>query len=151
MGEAPRFPLFISLNGKDVLVVGGGTIAARRARNLLEFAANVTVVSPEVSDAMRELIGRVAWRRERYNSLDKAYALVVAATNERDVNRIIGEDAKAAGIPASVADSKAESTFWFPAIMRGNGLVAGMVSENGDHCALKKAAEIIRKCIEEVQ
>ncbi len=145
MNEAPRFPLFISLEGKDALVVGGGTVAARRARILLEFSVKITVISPEISEDMREMLGRITWRQERYVGLDKPYILAIAATNERDVNRKIGEDARAEGIPVSVADSKKESTFWFPAVMRGKGLVMGMVSENGDHSAVKTAAEVIRR------
>ncbi len=148
MGEAPRFPLFISLEGKDALVVGGGAVAARRAKTLLEFSAAVTVVAPEVSEDMRALLGRAAWRKERYQGLDKAYALVIAATDERETNRRIGEDARAAGIPVSVADRKEESTFWFPAVISGNGFIAGMVSENGGHGALKRTAEMIRRCID---
>ncbi len=146
-----RFPLFVSLCGKDVLVVGGGAVAARRARTLLEFSAAVTVIAPEISEAMRELLGRVAWRQERYSGLDKAYALVIAATDERETNRGIGEDAKAAGVPVSVADCKEESTFWFPAIIRGSGLTAGMISESGDHGKVKRAAETIRKALEDTR
>ncbi len=147
--SAPRFPLFISLDGQDALIVGGGKIAARRARTLLMFGASVTIISPEISDETRTLLDRVVWRRERYRGFDKTYTLAVAATDERETNRRVGEDAKAAGIPVSVADRREESTFWFPAVIRGNGLVAGMVSEDGDHKAVKRAAEIIRRQMEE--
>ncbi len=148
----PRFPLFISMEGEETLVVGGGPIAARRAGVLLDFGAAVTVVSPEISEDMRTLMDRLIWRQEKYTSLkslDKEYVLVVAATNDRAVNKKIGEDASRLHIPVSVADRKEESTFWFPAIMRGGGLAAGLVSEDGDHGAVKAAAAKIRKILEE--
>ena len=151
MNEAtPRFPIFISLDGKRVLVVGGGNIAARRARVLLNFGALVTVVAPDLSPDMRELLGRVTWREERYGGLEEGCALVIAATNDRKVNRQIGEDALKLSIPASVADQKEESTFWFPAIIQGGGFIAGLISQSGDHGAVKRATQKIRKNLEEI-
>jgi precorrin-2 dehydrogenase/sirohydrochlorin ferrochelatase/precorrin-6A/cobalt-precorrin-6A reductase len=149
MSEPPRFPVFISLYGKDVLVVGGGVIAARRVAVLLEFGARITLVTPEVSEGLQGLLGCVRWRRERYSGFDKPYTLAIAATNDRDTNKQIGIDAKSAGVPCSVADCKEESTFWFPAVLRANGFVAGLVSEDGNHSAVKKAAERLRRSLEE--
>ena len=148
----PRFPLFIPLEGKAVLVVGGGKVAARRTRVLLEFGATVRVIAPEIGMEMQEITNqeiadRVDWRPESYSRLDKGYALVIAATDDRDVNRQVGADAKALAIPVSVADRKEESTFWFPAIARGSGIVAGLVSEEGNHNAVKDAAITIRKAL----
>ena len=48
------FPLFVDLEGRQVLVVGGGKIAVRRVRTLLEFGCQITVVSPEVCEELRE-------------------------------------------------------------------------------------------------
>ena len=147
----PRFPLFISLEGRPVLVVGGGMIAARRTRVLLSFGAVVTVVAPEISSDMQAILDCVTWQQQRYAAIDAAqgYVLVIAATNERSTNRQIGEDAVRRGIPVSVADCKEESTFWFPAVVHSGELVAGMVSVTGNHGAVKKAAEKIKKCLEE--
>jgi len=151
MHEAmPRFPIFVSLAGKRVLIAGGGKVAARRARALLDFGASVTVVAPALSPDMEELVGWVTWRQERYGGLKEGYALVIAATDDRNVNRQIGEDANQLGILVSVADQKAESTFWFPAIVQAGGLTAGLVSQRGDHGAVKRAAEKIRNSLEEI-
>lgn len=147
----PRFPLFVSLAGKAALVVGGGSIAARRVRVLLEFGAEVTVVSPSLCPQLEELAERIHWKRMRYDQIDQHYALAVAATDERDVNRQVGEDAAARGIPVSVADRKEESTFWFPAIARTDGLVAGIISTGGDHAAVKQAAAAVRRALEGTQ
>ena len=148
-GAHPRFPLFISLEGKNAFIIGGGEVAARRARALLDFGAKVTVIAPEISQNMRELSGRVIWKQECYSALGSGCDLVIAATDDREVNRRIGEDAKKAGLPVSVADNRGESTFWFPAIAKGAGIVCGLVSEDGNHGAVKNAAEKIRKTLSE--
>lgn len=54
------FPLFVDLEGRQVLVVGGGKIAMRRVRTLLEFGCEITVVSPEVCEELRE---KVLWKK----------------------------------------------------------------------------------------
>lgn len=61
------FPLFVDLEGRQVLVVGGGKIAARRVRTLLEFGCEITVISPEVCEELRE---KVLWKKKRYDETD---------------------------------------------------------------------------------
>lgn len=61
------FPLFVDLEGRQVLVVGGGKIAVRRVRTLLEFGCEITVVSPEVCEELRE---KVLWKKKRYDETD---------------------------------------------------------------------------------
>ena len=145
----PRFPLFISLNGKNVFIAGGGEVATRRARVLLDFGAAVTVISPEISGDMCEILENITWKKEIYSGIDRDYALVIAATNDRAANKQIGIDAKNLGILVSVADAKDESTFWFPAIAKTGGIITGIVSETGDHGAVKKTAAAVRKALEE--
>ena len=62
------FPLFMDLNSKKVMVVGGGTIAERRIRTLLDFVEEIWVIAPEISDGIRELKeqGRIFWKKKRY-------------------------------------------------------------------------------------
>jgi len=139
-----RFPLFMKLVNKEVLIVGGGKVATRRARVLLDFGAAITVVSPEICRDMQEIAGSIKWIKQDFENIEKGFSLVIAATNDREVNKKIGENAKGLGIPVSVADRKEESTFWFPAIAKGNGIVAGIVSETGDHFAVKETAIKVR-------
>ena len=75
--------------------------------------------------------------------------LVVAATDDRQVNRQVGEDAARAGAFVSVADRKEESTFFFPALCTGGGLVAGVVSQGEEHKKTAEAAQAIRRVLEE--
>ena len=66
-----------------------------------------------------------------------------------EINRQIGEEARAAGIFVSVADSPEESSFYFPALCVEQGLVAGVVSETRDHKKTAAAAQAIRRLLEE--
>ena len=77
--------------------------------------------------------------------------LAVAATDDRAVNHRIAADCAALGIPCSVADSAAESTFFFPAVCEGGGLTAGVVSDGTQHDKTARAAKRIRTVLEELE
>ena len=140
----PRFPLFVPLAGRLCLVFGAGKIAARRVSVLRRFGAVVRVIAPE-SPA-----GLSLYEQRGYERGDLAGAfLAVAATSERAVNARIAADCRAAGVPCSVADSAGESTFFFPAICEGGGLVAGVVSDGAHHEKTALAAKRIRAVLEE--
>ncbi len=138
----PRFPLFIPLAGRTVLIAGAGTVAARRADTLRRFGARLRIVAPE----NRAGLEGVALRGFRPSDLDGA-ALAIAATDARAVNRQIAALCAARGVPASVADCAGESTFYFPAVCEGGGLTAGLVSANGDHKKVRRTAVQIRKLL----
>ena len=143
-----RFPLFIDLNGRKAVVVGGGAIACRRAGVLKTFGAQVTLITPE----WKEHIEGVSWLQRPYQSGDlEGAVLAVAATDDRAVNRLVGEDARALGIPVSVADCPEECTFYFPAVCEGKNVAAGVVSRGSDHRATARAAEKIRRVLEELE
>jgi precorrin-6A/cobalt-precorrin-6A reductase len=144
-----RFPLFIDLTGKRVLVAGGGKIAERRAKALLEFGAEVYMVSPKLSDSLEQMVAEnlLTCRRGSYDSgdIDNAF-LVIAATDSREVNHRIYLDATEKGIFVSVADCRQECSFYFPAIFRLDGIVGGLVSQSGSsHGQVRLTAEKIRK------
>lgn len=143
--QTPRFPLFVSLVGKKVLVVGAGAIAARRIAVLARFGAWVTVVAPE---KRAEFHANHVAKAFEVHDLDGAY-LVIAATDNRAVNHEVGAHCAARGIPISVADCAAESTFFFPAICEGGGLIAGLVSDGTAHHAVSGMARRIRALLEE--
>lgn len=143
-----RFPLFIDLTGKKAVIIGGGKIALRRAGVLLSFGAEVTIIAPECEAVPQG----AAFFQRPYEPGDLAGAfLAVAATDRREVNFQVGQEAKAAGIFISVADRKEESTFFFPAICTGNGLVSGVVSRGEEHKKTAAAARKIRTVLEELE
>lgn len=145
---AYRFPMFIDLNEKKAVIVGGGKIALRRVQILLSFGAAITVIAPEC-EAVPE---GVTFLQRPYQKGDLAGAfLAVAATNCREINYQVGEEAKQAGIFVSVADCKDESTFFFPAVCIGNTLIAGVVSQGTEHKKTAAAAKKIRTILEELE
>ena len=128
--------------------MGGGKIALRRAGVLLSFGADVTIIAP-VCEAVPE---GATFLQRPYEQGDLAGAfLAVAATNCREVNFQVGQEANAAGILVSVADRKEESNFFFPAICAGSGLVAGVVSQGEEHKKTAAAARKIRTVLEELE
>lgn len=145
MANQFRFPLFVDLHGKRAVVVGGGAVACRRVGVLLDFGADVTVVAPE----LREHFKQVTWKKRTYapGDLNRAF-LVVTATDDRAVNRAVGEEAGRLGIPVSVADCREECTFYFPAVCLGENVAAGLVSEGGDHALAARAARAVRSALE---
>ena len=143
-----RFPLFLDLTGKKVVLVGGGTIAARRIGTLRLFGCETVVIAPELKAKAEGL----TWLQRPYEPGDLEGAfLAIAATGDREVNRQMGEEARRLGIPVSVADCEAECSFYFPAICTGEGLVAGVVSSGKDHHKTARAAREIRKVLEELE
>ena len=141
----PRFPLFVSLADKTALVVGAGKIAARRIGVLKHFGAQVKVIAPEKRAEFEN-----EWIARAFEADDlKGVCLAVAATDDRAVNRQVSVLCAERGIPVSVADCAAESTFFFPAVCEGGGLIAGLVSDGSDHHAVSGMAKRIRALLEE--
>jgi siroheme synthase-like protein len=131
----PYFPLFINLAGRFCLLAGGGEVAARKAQVLLEFGAALAVVDPAPSEAIRSLEqqGLLSIRERAYGGPGEiaGAALVIAATDNREMNQRIAGDAKAAGIPVNVCDDPELCGFFFPALVKRGGLVAGISTSGG--------------------
>jgi uroporphyrin-III C-methyltransferase / precorrin-2 dehydrogenase / sirohydrochlorin ferrochelatase len=107
-----RYPLFLDLTGRRVVVVGGGTVAARRSRALHDAGAHVVVVAPSVGDEVYADERREAVFTE--DALVGAW-LVVACTDDSDVNAAVAAAADTRGIWCSRADDATESRAWVPA------------------------------------
>lgn len=146
--KAPKFPLFVDLTGKKVVLVGGGTIASRRIATLRLFGCEIEVIAPELKCSPEGLV----WKQREYTpgDLEGAY-LAIAATDSREVNHQVGVDAGKLGIPVSVADCEGECTFYFPAVCAGENLIAGVVSGGKDHHRTARAAKAIRRALEELE
>lgn len=146
--KMPKFPLFVDLSGKKVVLLGGGTIAARRIATLRLFGCEIEVIAPELKCSAEGL----QWKQREYaqGDLEGAY-LAIAATDSREVNHQVGVDAGELGIPVSVADCESECTFYFPAICTGENLIAGVVSGGKDHHRTARAAKAIRRALEELE
>lgn len=113
-------PIFLQLQGREALVVGGGEIGARKAVLLLEAGAKVTVISPQASDTLVALHEqrKLSWQQNSYQAGDvKAYHIVIAATDNRDVNAQVSADAHQHGILVNVVDQPKLCSFIMPSII----------------------------------
>ncbi|MGD0662570.1 MAG: bifunctional precorrin-2 dehydrogenase/sirohydrochlorin ferrochelatase [Syntrophorhabdales bacterium] len=130
---APYYPLFLDLTDKLCIVVGGGAVAERKARGLLNAGARVRLISPEVTRGVRRLArqGRieVVPREYQEGDLDGA-ALAIAATNASEVNMRVKGESKRLSIPLNVADRPDLGDFIVPAVVR-KGPVVVAVSTSG--------------------
>lgn len=143
-----HFPMFVDLTGKKVVVIGGGAVALRRAAVLRDFGAMVTIIAPDIKGSIEGVA--FAMRNYKRGDLQGAF-LAVAATSDRMVNWLVGEEARRIGIPVNIADAPKECDFYFPAICRGEGLVAGLVGDGSDHHRVSSAAKVIRQVLEEME
>ena len=136
-----RFPLFVSLEGRRAVVIGGGTVGLRRAKVLRDFGADVAVISPRLAEETPGV--RHISRPYRPGDLEGAY-LALAAADDPAVNAAAGEEARSLGVLFNRSDCPAECDFFFPAICEGAGLVAGVVGDGTDHRRTAQAAKRIR-------
>ncbi len=123
--------------GRPCLVVGGGPVAARKARTLQECGASVTVIAPTLSSEMEALVPSLhTVERRSYDPGDAStFRLVVTATGIPDVDGAVYADAEAAGVWVNSADDRAHSSFILPAVHR-DGAVTVSVSTGGVSPAL---------------
>jgi precorrin-2 dehydrogenase / sirohydrochlorin ferrochelatase len=124
----------LDLNGRDCLVVGGGKVGHEKITGLLACGARVTVVAPEISDAVKALPVQLLPREYRASDLD-GRRLVVAATSVEDVNRRVFADAEERNLFCNVADVPELCSFILPAVHR-QGPVVIAVSTGGASPAL---------------
>jgi siroheme synthase-like protein len=128
----PYFPLFINLKNRPCVVIGGGAVAARKVRSLIDFGALVTVLAPEPSGDIRSLAekGFLTLAERAYKGPEDlaGAVLLIAAADKSAVNAEAAKDAAALGIPVNAADDPEKCTFFFPALVRRGELTAGISS-----------------------
>lgn len=127
------YPIFLNLRDQRCLIVGGGEVAYNKTRQLLLSKAEVTLVSPRLDERFRSLIknGTLHYRKRTFIPADvKGFFLVISATNDRLVNRLVYEEAIALGIPVNVADQPDLCTFFLSANHQTGDLKIA-VSTNG--------------------
>jgi uroporphyrin-III C-methyltransferase / precorrin-2 dehydrogenase / sirohydrochlorin ferrochelatase len=119
--EHPPYPAGLFLEGRRVVVVGGGHVAQRRVPGLLVSGADVLVVSPEVRPALEGMArgGEITWRRGLFETadLDDAW-YVIAATDDPAVNDRITQEAERLRIFCVRSDDARQATAWTPAVGR---------------------------------
>ncbi|MDQ6615453.1 MAG: bifunctional precorrin-2 dehydrogenase/sirohydrochlorin ferrochelatase [Actinomycetota bacterium] len=132
--EGDQYPVNLILQGRRCLVVGGGPVAARKAAGLLACGADVDVIATAQSEELTALPVSVLERPYQRGDL-KGYRLVIAATNDPEVNRAIFDEAEAVGTWVNSADDPASCTFTLPSVVR-RGPIMVTVSTGGRSPAL---------------
>lgn len=140
------FPLFIKTKNRLAIVVGAGKIGARRAAALCSCGFVVRIIAPTIPPELLSLA--VEFVREKYSPpvLDGAF-LVVAATNDREINHAIFLRARELGALTNVADCEGECDFYFPALAKGENILVGITGNGNSHSEVADAAAKIRKVI----
>lgn len=141
MEHSSYFPLFVDMSGKKIIFFGGGKIAARRIGVLRPFAEDITVISPELSRPIEEMVrdGLVRWKKKGYEEADLAGAdIVFAATGDADTDRRIAGDCGERNIPVNAASDRSLCDFFFPAVVERGQTVIGINGSGVDHAGVKE-------------
>lgn len=148
------FPFFIELSGRDGLVVGGGAVAVRKIRTLLPFGPRLTAAAEEFSPELREIPGLTLRQGPFDPALLAGRFFVVAATDDRDLNRRIADLCREDGILVNAVDDREACGFLFPALLRRGSLTMGVstggASPTGAAWVRDRAAEVVPPAFDEI-
>lgn len=134
---AKHYPVFLNIQDKKCVVVGGGNVAWRKVCSLKEAGARVTVVSPEFCPELEKETGVERIQQKYDTGLLKGAALVVASTDDGEVNKKVYYDAIECGILVNVVDKPEFCSFIVPAsVMRGDLCIS--ISTGGASPALAR-------------
>lgn len=136
------YPVNLDIEGKKALVVGGGEVAERKIKTLLNFGARVVAIAPSFTAGISRLAGKIKLVRRKYKKSDiQGATLVIAATDNLLVNRKISNDAKQNKILVNVIDQPKLCSFIAPAVIKQGPLVVS-ISTSGETPAFAKALRL---------
>ncbi len=140
-------PIFLDLKNRPCAVIGGGEVASRKLTLLLEAGAQVTVYAPTAGETVRRWAadGKVRHVAQEFRpEMLDGCALIIAATDDKSVNRQVSDAAKARNIPVNVVDQPDLCTFIMPSIIDRSPVIVA-VSTGGSSPVL---ARLIRARLE---
>jgi siroheme synthase-like protein len=142
------YPIFLDLSGRRCVVIGGGPVAERRVEGLLASGADLTLISPMVTDRLKKLAAQGAIRHlERaYEPGDLAgYELVFVATDDGAVNHAVFSEARSRAIWVNSADDPANCDFILPAAIRRGDLSVAISTGGASPAATRMIREELEK------
>lgn len=143
------YPIFVDLRGKRCLVVGGGEVAERKVEMLVEAGARVTIISPDLTPALREMVKRekkVTNLPRQYRRGDiRGYFLVYGATDDPKVNRFMADEAKEGRVLINVVDRPNLGNFIAPAVVKRGDLVIAVSTAGASPALAKKARQDLER------
>lgn len=119
---AELYPIFLKLENRPVLVVGGGNIACRKVEGLCQAGAAVRVIATRFSTALQAMPGITRELRPWQPGDCKGAVLVIAATDDAAVNKAVRMECEALGLPVNSVDDPPNCSFYLPAIVRRGDL-----------------------------
>ena len=134
------FPMFIDIEKKKCLVAGGGTVALRKVRVLLDFGAQITVVAPQIDPQILQLTGNVCVKER---------VLVVAATDDVTENHRIARMAQKKHIPVNAVDQQEDCSFIFPSYLKHRDLVGAFSSAGNSPVLTQYLKESLKEILTE--
>ena len=151
------FPLFVNVENKEVLIVGGGKIGGRKAQTLREYGANVTVYSEKVTEEtiladenIKVVNKNVSHDKAEIKELVKKYFLVVAATDDTELNDRISHVCMSENILVNNVSSKTEMNAMFTAVVKNDEFQIG-IGSYGKSCRRSKALKgKVQELIDEI-
>lgn len=147
-----NFPVFLNISNKKIYVYGAGRVASRRVATLLAFAPLLTVIAPDASPLILEEAKKqsLIYEKKVYErgSIPSDVWMVLAATDDKDVNMQIGFECREKGILVNVCSDKELCDFQFPGVAMKGDLVVGINAGGQDHRLARQWTERIRKEVE---
>ena len=134
------YPIFIELEGKKILVIGGGRVAQRKIETFLEFGAFIDVISRKLTKKLKTLVesGRIRHIGIEYNEIYlKDAFIIIIATDDKKLNHEISRSARKSGVLTNTVDQPSDCDFIVPSIVRKGELLIA-VSTSGKSPALAK-------------
>ncbi len=144
--------LGLDMAAKRAVLVGGGTIAARKAAALREAGMELVIIAPTLAPLLAgwASTGELTWHRRFWQTGDTCgAALVIAATSNREVNRQVAFEARNQGIPVNVSDRPDEGTCRFPALLHRGSLELAISTEGKSPAAAVAVRDTLAEIIGE--
>lgn len=136
------FPMFIELNEKHCVIVGGGAVALRKAKALLSFGAKVVVVAPVILEELNHC--NIIFIRREFKEEDMKDAfLVIAATDDEALNQEIVQLCKERNVFVNSATTKENGTFLFPGLVKKKDITIGVSTAGKSPAVTKRICEDI--------
>ncbi|MFN8373182.1 MAG: bifunctional precorrin-2 dehydrogenase/sirohydrochlorin ferrochelatase [Anaerolineae bacterium] len=154
MMNTSGYPVLLKLEGRRCVVVGGGKVALRKTRGLLQAGAKVSIISPKLDAELMALVSK-----ERIELLQSEYAqgmlaqlqplLVFAATNSAAVNRLVVEEAQTLNMLAAAVDDSSDSDFSNMAVLRRGGITIGISTQGASPALSAHLKEVVAGAVGE--
>ena len=153
------FPLFINLENKKVLVIGGGKVATKKIEKILEYGANITVVTENVveekllqlENVKIENNQKIENDKAKIEKLVKGYFLVIAATDNEELNENIANVCDSNGMLINNVSSKIKMNAMFGGIVKNSEFQIA-ISTSGKNCKRSRAMKSeIQKVLDKIE